>query len=111
MNKNTKTLLTIGAVAAVGYIVWQQMSKPKPAFANATAKNRKLLPKPPKPTREALNCSCEGIRTQHDDGSFWIRCSGRRRFNQSPFCANQSPVGAGYQSGGVSEMAFSGIQF
>ena len=36
MNKNTKMILGVGALAIVGYLVYKQM-KPKPAsFANAT---------------------------------------------------------------------------
>ena len=35
MNKNTKMILGVGAVAIVGYLVYKQMSKPKAAaFAN-----------------------------------------------------------------------------
>jgi hypothetical protein len=37
MNKNTKMILGVGALAIVGYLVWKQMSKPKAAFANLTA--------------------------------------------------------------------------
>ena len=37
MNKNTKMILGVGAVAIVGYLVYKQMSKPKAAFANLTA--------------------------------------------------------------------------
>ena len=37
MNKNTKMILGVGAVAIVGYLVWKQMSQPKAAFANLTA--------------------------------------------------------------------------
>jgi hypothetical protein len=37
MNKNTKMILGVGAVAIVGYLVWKQMSKPKASFANLTA--------------------------------------------------------------------------
>ena len=36
MNKNTKMILGVGAVAIVGYLVYKQQSK-KPAFANLTA--------------------------------------------------------------------------
>ena len=36
MEKQTKTLLTVGALAAVGYLVWKQTQKPK-AFANLMA--------------------------------------------------------------------------
>jgi len=34
MNKNTKMILGVGAVAIVGYLVYKQMSKPKAGFAN-----------------------------------------------------------------------------
>jgi hypothetical protein len=38
MNKQTKMIVGVGAVAIVGYLVWKQMSKPKPAaFANLTS--------------------------------------------------------------------------
>jgi len=36
MNKNTKMIVGVGALAIVGYLVWKQMS-PKAAFANLTA--------------------------------------------------------------------------
>jgi hypothetical protein len=38
MDKNTKMLLGVGAVAVVGYLVYQQMNKPK-GFMNLTAPN------------------------------------------------------------------------
>ena len=36
MNKNTQMLLGLGAIAVVGYLVYQQMNKPK-GFMNLTA--------------------------------------------------------------------------
>jgi hypothetical protein len=37
MNKNTKMILGVGALAIVGYLVYKQMSKPKASFANLTS--------------------------------------------------------------------------
>ena len=38
MNKNTKMILGVGALAIVGYLVYKQMSKPKASFANLTSR-------------------------------------------------------------------------
>lgn len=37
MDKNTKMILGVGAVAAAGYLLWKQSQKPK-SFANLMAK-------------------------------------------------------------------------
>ena len=64
MNKNTKMILGVGAVAIVGYLVWKQQSKPKPAFANLTASSM-------------LGCPCKAVvKTIHSDAGDLDQCAG-----------------------------------
>jgi len=43
MNKQTKMIVGVGAVAIVGYLVYKNMSKPKPGFANLTSSSTSKL--------------------------------------------------------------------
>jgi len=56
MNKNTKMILGVGAVAIVGYLVWKQMSS-KASFANLTSEAN-------------LGCPCKKVKKviKSDDG-------------------------------------------
>jgi hypothetical protein len=45
MDKNTKMILGVGAVAAAGYLLWKQSQKPK-SFANLMAPSMALIEVP-----------------------------------------------------------------
>lgn len=69
MNKNTKMILGVGAVAIVGYLVWKQMSKPKASFANLTSSRL---------SESMLGCPCQKVVGTHTDtnGNVYDDCAG-----------------------------------
>jgi hypothetical protein len=68
MNKNTKMILGVGAIAIVGYLVWKQMSSPKAGFANLTAS-----------LSNQLGCPCKNPPTETvttSTGTILYHCPG-----------------------------------
>jgi len=73
MDKNTKMILGVGAVAIVGYLVYKQMSKPKASFANLTASG------------SMLGCPCKKVVGTHTDtnGNKYNDCAGGQSCKQT----------------------------
>jgi hypothetical protein len=71
MNKNTKMILGVGAVAIVGYLVYKQMSKPKAAaFAN-------LVSSRTAGGLAAPGCPCGApAADQSGAAAGWVLCAG-----------------------------------
>lgn len=74
MNKQTTTLLTVGAVAAVGYLVWKQSQKPK-AFANLMMAAPSVAD-----MQEVAKCQ-KGYREKF--GEWYVCCSGWHKSKDS----------------------------
>ena len=62
MSKNTKTLLAVAGVAAVGYYIWNQNKSKKASFANAAG--GKLSPVPYSATSAYANKMQQQLRGQ-----------------------------------------------
>ena len=77
MNKNTKMILGVGAVAIVGYLVYKQM-QPKPAnFANLTTSRNATMD---------LGCPCKAViaTVTLTDGTKLDKCAGGQYCPQTP---------------------------
>ena len=97
MNKQTKMIVGVGAVAIVGYLVWKNMSK-KPAASFANLTSARLA------SSTMLGCPCtKGPVTlggTSEDGQQLYKCPGGQR------CLNTNvPVG------GTPKESFAGREF
>ena len=74
MNKQTKMIVGVGALAIVGYLVYKNMSKPKPAFANLATSRA---------AQNMLGCPCtKGPVTSggtSENGEPLFKCPGGQR--------------------------------
>lgn len=89
MNKNTKMIVGVGAVAIVGYLVWKNMSKkPAAAFANLTSSRL---------ASSMLGCPCKAVvKTINSDAGQLDQCAGGQ------YCPH---------TGGTKPVQFAGREF
>jgi hypothetical protein len=67
MNKQTKTLLTIGGVAVVGYILYKQFAQPKSNFVSSRIPPTKKI---------KVNYVAGGYDSGYQGGAQWISLGG-----------------------------------